>query len=56
MFQLSIVPFAIAILRYALLLDQGKGAEPENLVLSDRVLLIAGAAWILTYGLAIYTA
>jgi len=56
LFQLSIGPFAIAILRYALLLDQGKGAEPENLVLSDRALLIAGAAWILTYGLAIYTA
>ena len=56
LFQLSIVPFAIAILRYALLLDQGKGAEPENLVLSDRALLIAGAAWILVYGFAIYTA
>ncbi len=56
LFQLSIVPFAIAILRYALLLDQGKGAEPENLVLSDRTLLIAGAAWILIYGFAIYTA
>ena len=55
LFQLSIVPFAIAILRYALLLEQGKGAEPENLVLSDRALLLAGGAWILLYGIAIYT-
>jgi decaprenyl-phosphate phosphoribosyltransferase len=55
MFQLSIVPFAIAILRYALLLEQGKGAEPENLVLSDRALLLAGGAWLLIYGIAIYT-
>lgn len=55
LFQLSIVPFAIAILRYALLLEQGKGAEPENLVLSDRALLLAGGAWILVYGIAIYT-
>ncbi len=56
LFQLSIVPFAVAILRYALLLDQGGGAEPENLVLSDRALLLAGAAWIIIYGFAIYTA
>jgi len=55
LFQLSIVPFAIAILRYALLLDQGRGAEPENLVLSDRALLLAGTAWLLIYGIAIYT-
>jgi decaprenyl-phosphate phosphoribosyltransferase len=55
LFQLSIVPFAVAILRYALLLDQGRGAEPENLILSDRALLIAGATWILVYGFAIYT-
>jgi decaprenyl-phosphate phosphoribosyltransferase len=56
LFQLSIVPFAVAILRYALLLDQGEGAEPENLVLSDRALLLAGAAWVIIYGIAIYTA
>jgi len=54
LFQLSIVPFAIAILRYALLLEQGKGAEPENLVLSDRTLLIAGAIWAVTYTWAVY--
>lgn len=54
LFQLSIVPFAVAILRYALLLEQGKGAEPENLVLSDRTLLVAGALWALVYGCAIY--
>lgn len=54
LFELSIVPFAIAILRYALLLQQGRGSEPENLVLSDRVLLIAGAAWAIIYGCAIY--
>lgn len=55
LFELSIVPFAIAILRYALLLQQGHGAEPENLVLSDRVLLAAGAVWAIIYACAIYT-
>jgi decaprenyl-phosphate phosphoribosyltransferase len=54
LFQLSIVPFAIAILRYALLLDKGKGAEPENLVVSDRTLLAAGAAWAIIYACATY--
>ncbi|MEY4130393.1 MAG: hypothetical protein RLZZ31_517 [Actinomycetota bacterium] len=54
LFQLSIIPFAIAILRYALLLEQGKGAEPENLVLSDITLLVSGAAWAIIYACAVY--
>jgi decaprenyl-phosphate phosphoribosyltransferase len=55
-YQLSIVPFAVAILRYALLLDQGRGAEPETLVLSDRTLLAAGALWAIIYACATYAA
>lgn len=54
LFQLSIVPFAIAILRYALLLQQGKGSEPESLVLSDVTLLASGAVWAIIYGSAVY--
>ena len=53
-YQMSIVPFAVAILRYALLLEQGKGAEPENLVMSDRTLLVAGAVWAIIYACAVY--
>ncbi len=53
-FQLSIVPFGVAILRYALLIDQGEGAEPEQLVLTDRPLLISGAAWAIIYAYAVY--
>ena len=37
-FQLSIVPFVLGILRYALLLEQGGGGAPEEVVLADRVL------------------
>jgi len=55
-YQLSIVPFAVAILRYALLLEQGKGAEPETLVLSDRTVLVAGAVWAIIYACATYAA
>ena len=39
-FELSIVPFVLGVLRYALLLEQGEGGAPEELVLSDRVLLV----------------
>ncbi len=55
-FQLSVVPFAIAILRYALLLDRGEGGEPEKLVLSDRPLLLAGGAWAIIYAYGTYLA
>lgn len=55
-FKLSIVPFVIAILRYALLLDRGLGSEPERLVLKDRSLLLAGAAWAIIYGYGVYVA
>jgi decaprenyl-phosphate phosphoribosyltransferase len=53
-YQLSILPFVVAILRYALLIDQGRGAEPEQLVLSDRLLLGAGLLWGIIYGYAVY--
>ena len=53
-FELSIVPFVLGILRYALLLEQGRGGAPEDLVLSDRVLLVMGALWALFFALAVH--
>jgi decaprenyl-phosphate phosphoribosyltransferase len=54
-FQLSIIPFALGILRYALLLDQGEGGgAPEELVLSDRVLLAIGAVWVVCFAVAVH--
>jgi decaprenyl-phosphate phosphoribosyltransferase len=55
-FQLAIVPFVLAILRYALLLDQGGGGAPEELVFSDRVLLGLGAVWALLFAIALKAA
>lgn len=55
-YQLSIVPFAIAILEYALRIDRGDGSEPEQLVLGDRTLQLAGLAWAIIYGYATYYA
>jgi decaprenyl-phosphate phosphoribosyltransferase len=54
-FQLSIIPFAVGILRYGLLLDQDEGdGAPEELVLSDRVLLAIGAIWALCFVVAVH--
>lgn len=55
-YQLSILPFVLGILRYALLVDQGKGAAPEDVVLSDRPLQLIGLAWILVFGLGVHLA
>jgi decaprenyl-phosphate phosphoribosyltransferase len=53
--QLSIVPFLIAVLRYALLVDQGKGAAPEDVILHDRQMQIMGVLWALCLMIGIYT-
>jgi decaprenyl-phosphate phosphoribosyltransferase len=53
--QLSIVPFLIAVLRYALLVDQGKGSAPEDVILHDRQMQIMGVLWAATLMLGIYT-
>jgi decaprenyl-phosphate phosphoribosyltransferase len=53
-FHLSIIPFTLAIFRYALLLDAGLGEAPEDIVLGDPTLLILGALWALTVALGVY--
>jgi decaprenyl-phosphate phosphoribosyltransferase len=54
--QISIVPFVVAVLRYAVDVDGGNGGEPEEIVLGDRVLQVLGLAWVVLIGLAVYTA
>jgi decaprenyl-phosphate phosphoribosyltransferase len=53
-FELSIVPFVLAILRYALRLDQGGGGAPEEVVLGDRTLQVLGLVWMTTFALGVY--
>jgi decaprenyl-phosphate phosphoribosyltransferase len=36
-------------------LEQGRGAAPEDVFASDRVLQVMGLAWLVVYGLAVYT-
>ncbi|TAN29441.1 MAG: decaprenyl-phosphate phosphoribosyltransferase [Actinomycetota bacterium] len=50
----SILFFVAAILRYALLIEQGHGGAPEDLLMSDRLLQVIGAIWILVLVIGIY--
>jgi decaprenyl-phosphate phosphoribosyltransferase len=55
-FELSIVPFAMGILRYALLLEEGHGGAPEEIVLGDRPLQLMGAAWLVLFAVGVSVA
>lgn len=52
--QVSLVPFTMAILRFAIDVDAGTAEEPEVIVVHDRVLLGLGLVWALTLALAVY--
>jgi decaprenyl-phosphate phosphoribosyltransferase len=52
--QISIVPFVVAVLRYAVDVDGGNGGEPEEVALGDRVLQVLAVVWIGTLALAVY--
>lgn len=53
-FELSILPFVMAMLRYALLLDQGQGGAPEEVFLRDRTLQGLGLVWAALFAAGIY--
>lgn len=45
-FVISMIPFTVAILRYAVDVDGGVAGEPEEIALRDRVLQLLALAWI----------
>ncbi len=49
--MLSIIPFALGILRYAVDIDAGRGETPEDAVLGDYSLAVFGGAWVVLFGL-----
>jgi len=53
-FVVSMIPFTIAILRYAVDVDGGLAGEPEEIALRDRVLQLLAVAWIGTVGAAVF--
>lgn len=53
-FQLSIVPILLGLLHFTLLIEQGRGARPEELVLRDRHLQILGLIWLVLFAVGVY--
>jgi decaprenyl-phosphate phosphoribosyltransferase len=53
-FAVTMIPFTIAILRYAVDVDSGLAGEPEEIALKDRVLQLLALAWIGTIGAAVF--
>jgi decaprenyl-phosphate phosphoribosyltransferase len=52
--MISMVPFVIAVLRYAVDVDGGTAGEPEEIVLKDRVLQVLGVMWVATLAVTFY--
>jgi decaprenyl-phosphate phosphoribosyltransferase len=52
--QLTVVPFAVAVLHVLRVLDAGGGAAPEELALKDRWLQVFGAIWLAFFLVGIY--
>jgi len=52
-FRVSIIPFVLGILRYAHLIELGKGGAPEEIVLADRVLQVLGLLWLATFAVGV---
>lgn len=49
--QWSLLPFVMAILRYAIVIDRGDAEAPEDAVIADKALLILGVAWLILFAL-----
>lgn len=52
---ISIAPFVLGLLRYAVDIDRGLAGEPEDIVLRDHVLQAIGLVWLATFALGVAT-
>lgn len=53
---LTIIPFAACMVRYGVLVAGGRGESPEELLLRDRLLQLAGFAWLVLFALGVHAA
>lgn len=53
-YAVSMVPFVIAILRYAVDVDGGVAGAPEDIARRDRVLQVLAVSWVVIVGVAAY--
>ncbi|WP_448615669.1 decaprenyl-phosphate phosphoribosyltransferase [Modestobacter sp. URMC 112] len=52
---LSIAPFVVGVLRYAVDVDKGAAGAPEEIVMGDKVLLLLGVLWAALVGVGVFT-
>ncbi len=50
----SIVPFVLAVLRYAIDVDDARAGEPEEVALGDRVLQVLALLWVVALAIGLY--
>ena len=53
---LTVAPFLVCLGRYGMLIARGQGEAPEELVVGDRPLVLASAAWLALFTLAVHAA
>ena len=53
-FEWTIIPFVLAMLRYALLVERYEGESPEELLVRDRTILVLCVAWAALFAIAVY--
>lgn len=53
-FSLSVAPFVVALYRYAMRVEAGHGGAPEEVVLGDRFLQVAGLVWAALFAIGVY--
>ena len=51
---ISIAPFTLGLLQYALEVDAGQAGEPEDVVLHDHVLQGMGVVWLVVISVAVF--
>ena len=51
---ISIAPFVMGLLRYAVDIDRGLAGEPEEAVLRDRVLQLIAVSWLVVFAIGVY--
>jgi decaprenyl-phosphate phosphoribosyltransferase len=50
---LSVAPFVVGVLRYALTIDRGCAGTPEDILLCDRGLQVVGLVWLVVFSLGV---
>jgi decaprenyl-phosphate phosphoribosyltransferase len=49
--ELTVLPFALALLRYVAIVARGRGGAPERVLFADRVIQLAGVVWLALFAL-----